>query len=254
MAHPADTNRSRTFDWTPRFDERSRGFAVGPVVGAQPDVEKLWRAGVLIDQGSEGACVGFGWTGEASASPAPDRGFTGREGNKYALSYYNRCKEIDEWAGVDYSGTSVLAGAKVGKERGHHREYRWCFGIDDVRKAVIAEGPVVLGIPWHQGMYQTTDHGLVTVKGRRVGGHCILVTGYNPNLRMVVDGKAERIRAFRLRNSWGDGWGRLDPSTNRRNGNGWIRYDDLSRLLDGGEACVPVRRRQTRIADWREKS
>jgi hypothetical protein len=149
-----------------------------------------------------------------------------------ALSVYRRAKRVDQWPGEAYSGTSVLAGAKVMARDGLISSYRWCFGPDDLRDSVVAEGPVVLGVPWYEGMYSAPADGLVSVSGARVGGHCILLTGYDPALRV---GDTE-VEGFRWRNSWGASYG--------DGGSAWISAAVLDALLaDGGEACVPIGRR-----------
>jgi hypothetical protein len=195
--------------------------------------------GAVLDQGREGACVGFGWTGELLASPRPHV-VAPEKGNEYARDYYYRCKEVDEWEGVDYEGTSVLAGAKVAKELGYIQEYRWALGIDDLRAAVIQKGPAVIGIPWYEGMYNTRPSGLVEVSGDMVGGHCILITGYHPSMRIPGEDWHARFEVFRWRNSWGFDYGKA--------GNGLIRMEDLRDLLGGmGEACIPVGRKLVRF-------
>ena len=224
----------RTFDWVSEHDPKSRKYAMRSVL-KQRNIEKkttLWQEGIVLDQGSEGACVGFAWTGELLAEPeAPKTQPSFAHANSLAFSFYNEAKTIDEWPGESYEGTSVLAGAKVMQKAGFIGEYRWCFGVEDVRDAVISEGPVVIGIPWYNGMYDTLPGGLVKVSGRSTGGHAILLTGYTPQMRF---GNTLE-EAFRWRNSWGNDYG--------VNGSGWIKYKDLSKLLSGGgEACVPMQR------------
>lgn len=225
----------RTFDWKSRHDERSLNYPIRAVVG-EPSKRRIrmWRQGTVLDQGSEGACVGFGWTGEILTKPeAPVIQPTQARGNEYALGVYKEAQKIDEWEGEAYSGTSVLAGAKIMQQRGLIGSYRWAFGIDDVRDAVLEAGPVVIGVPWYRGMYSTDGDGLVTVSGDKVGGHCILLTGYHSS--MLIGGKRREV--FRWRNSWGRDYG--------RQGSGFIEHDDLANLLktDGGEACVPLDRK-----------
>jgi len=179
-------------------------------------------------------CVGFGWVGEAIASPVRVRfplvrAARGRswptDPQALAPVVYQEAQRVDEWAGEAYEGTSVLAGAKVMQGLGVLREYRWCFGVDDVALAV-QKGPVVLGIPWYEAMYEAPD-GLVTVGGQLVGGHCILVTGYDP-----VVPRLGGQPGFVWRNSWGAEYG--------NGGSAWISRDDLAGLLrQDGEACAP---------------
>lgn len=228
---------NRTLDRVPRFDERSRSYGVAEAIAAVEPKKKYWTPGTVLDQGSEGACVGFGWTTELIASPKP---FTISEtvGNQYALGIYNRAKQIDEWDGENYSGTSVLAGAKVLKERGYLGEYRWAFTTEQVRDALISEGPVVIGIHWFENMYETLPNGLVVIGGNKVGGHCITLTGYNPRARLA--GEKGYHEGFRWKNSWGTSYG--------IKGFGFIKIEDLDSLLkDDGEACVPMNRNKVRF-------
>lgn len=224
----------RMLDWQSRHDERSKNYPVSEIIEDKGTIkEMLWKEGAVLDQGREGACVGFGWMGEVLCEPvAPKIQPMAKVANELAKSYYKRAQKIDEWPGEDYEGTSVLAGAKIMQEEGYIGEYRWCFGIEDLRDAVINLGPVVIGVPWYQGMYETDRDGIVKVDGDKVGGHCILVTGYIPN-KIIND---EEHEVFRWRNSWGNDYG-ID-------GSGFIRYTDLNELLkNGGEACIPVDRK-----------
>jgi hypothetical protein len=225
----------RILDWAPRFDEESRNYPIRTALRASVRRRnKLWTPGPVIDQGSEGACVGFGWTAEVLAKPTPVdltrvKKNVPRDPTRFALASYERAKELDEWDGVNYEGTSVLAGAKAMKDFGLLKEYRWAFGINDVVDAVLAKGPVVLGLYWYDDMYEAPG-GVLTPGGPIVGGHCITAIGYSY--------KSERLNGddgVILQNSWGPGWG--------INGLAEIRVSDLAELLqDDGEACVPSRR------------
>lgn len=227
--------KQRKLDWRPRFDNRSRLYGISDVLNIKDTdgISVLWGEGTVLDQGSEGACVGFGWAGEILAQPvAPVVQPTEDQGNRNALEYYKRAKKLDQWPGENYDGTSVIAGAKVMKEMGFIQEYRWCFSIEELRAAVISEGPVVIGIPWYESMYYTDHNGKVVIAGKEVGGHCLVVTGYISN--MLVDGVQQEV--FRWRNSWGSDYG--------INGSAFITYKDLSKLVShNAEMCVPMGRR-----------
>lgn len=227
----------RVFDWQPRFDEESRNFPIRSAIPATPPRKrnKLWRVGPILDQGREGACVGFGWTAELLATPVAvklDRvkAVVPSDPQRFARETYLAAQRIDEWEGEQYEGTSVLAGAKVLHSLGLLKEYRWAFSIEDVVDAVLAKGPVVLGIPWYSGMYETDQTGVLKVDGSIVGGHCITAVGYRH--------KADRLDGADgviLQNSWGPDWG--------INGLGLIRVNELADLLRAnGEACVPSKR------------
>jgi hypothetical protein len=108
------------------------------------------------------------------------------------------------------------------------KEYRWAFSMDEMIDGLISKGPVVLGIPWHQGMYEAPN-GVLRVSGEMVGGHCILAVGYRVN-SVKAGGKDTII----LQNSWGPSWG--------INGLAEIAVDELYSLLRNGEACLPIKR------------
>ena len=228
-------------DWNPAHDARSLNFGFAAVAPSWvADIPKRWRGGATLDQGREGACVSFGWTQEALSSPRPDYDTDSAAGSAFAFTRYRRIQAIDRAMGnVWDSGASVLAGAKSAVELGHIDSYRWCLGgADDVRKAIILEGPVVIGIPWYESMYTTVGRsGYVTVDGGLVGGHCILIDEYHPGKQIAGYGE---VRGFGWHNSWSDRYG--------VRGRGFISYDDLERLLAGwGEACVPIGRKRVRL-------
>jgi Papain family cysteine protease len=224
----------RTFNWAPNFDPESKEFPIRTAVPNQIRRNKLWRTGPILDQGREGACVGFGWTAEALSTPvAVDlsrlKADAPEDPTAFAHRIYKRAQQLDGWAGENYSGTSVLAGAKAMREMGLIKEFRWAFNIADVIDGIIHKGPVVLGIPWHMGMYDAPD-GVLRLSGENVGGHCITAVGYK-----VSSEKLNGEDGIILQNSWGTDWG--------INGLAIIRTSELAGLLDNyGEACVPSRR------------
>lgn len=179
-----------------------------------------------LDQGSEGACVGFAFTHELISSPAVVKNLS----EKFAReSVYWEAQKVDEWPGGAYpqavpfyEGTSVLAGAQVVKKLGYITEYRWAFGLDDLILAVGRKGPAVLGVNWYEGMLDTKSCGYVHVDGEIVGGHAILCKGVNVTNKYFV-----------LHNSWGPSWG--------TNGDALISFDEMDRLLhEDGEAVIPI--------------
>lgn len=226
---------TRTLDWKPRFDERSKKYPIrGTVLRRPKRVDKMWTTGPILDQGTEGACVGFGWTAQTTAAPFSTNIRTVKipksptTPTRYAQYVYETAKKIDEYPGEDYEGTSVLAGAKVLEKDQLLKSYAWGFTIDDVIDGIIARGPVVLGIPWYDGMYEAPG-GVLTVSGNLVGGHCIVAVGYK-----VSSAKLNGEAAVVLQNSWGRKWG--------KSGLAEIRVSELSRLLkEQGEACLPLK-------------
>jgi len=218
----------RTFDWRSRHDPRSRDYPITSQMTVQPRTRRLWRGPAeRLDQGAEGACVGFAWAIELLSAPVSARLPTPRD--QFARDVYRAAQRIDEWPGEDYEGTSVLAGAKIVRDLGYIKRFWWAFGIDQVIDTLVGFGPVVIGIPWYDSMYDTRPDGLVEVGGRMVGGHAITLTGYG---RRGFGTPRRTVEVVRWRNSWGPLYG--------IRGDGYIRVEDLARLLaDRGEACVP---------------
>lgn len=220
-------------DWAPNHDPRSLDYPIRETVGRVERRDRQWDTGPVTDQGREGACVGFAWTNEATAKPVPAdltrlRVHAPHDPNLFASFLYGMAQYIDEWEGQAYSGTSVLAGAKAAQNAGLLKAYRWAFNIDDVIDAIITTGPVVIGIPWYDGMYQAPN-GVLRRAGSKVGGHALLATGYTQQSEKVGG------PSITLQNSWGDDWG--------INGLAEIAVPDLTALLaEQGEACVPTSR------------
>ena len=226
----------RRLDRLIEFDERSRAYPITALLQTAQPRSYTWGAGPVTDQGKEGACVGHGWTGELTARPRVVR-IQSRTPDTFAYDLYHRVQHRDPWKGcslgsrcpieptsdsANYDGTSVLSCAQELQDRGFISEFRWAFGLSDLILAIGRKGPAVLGIPWHEGMYDA-PRGILTVTGEQVGGHCIVARGVNVREKWVL-----------LRNSWGPDWG--------VGGDARISFADLERLLDNdGEAVIPIR-------------
>lgn len=209
----------RTFDRLQQFDERSRRYPIIALIEERQPRARGWSLRTQLDQGAEGACVGFAWAHELAAVP---RKVT--VSNEYARNIYRRAQQLDIWPGEGYEGTSVLAGAKTVMEQQHMKEYRWAFGINEALLAISYAGPVVFGLDWYRGMMDTNPEGYIHLTGEVMGGHAIVGIAVHTKTRRVV-----------LQNSWGGNWGNA--------GRCYLAWEDLAKLLaDGGECCVPVGR------------
>lgn len=223
----------RKLDRLVQFDERSRQFSAVDVLDAERERRTLsprsytWGTYAVLDQGPNGACVGFAWTGELMARPVVINGMN----SGFAFSVYRDAQRVDEWPGEDYEGTSVLAGSKVVQSRGFQDGYRWAFGGNDELVLVVGyTGPVVLGTAWYSGMFTPDRSGVIRPTGTVEGGHAILVKGVSIARRL-----------YRLQNSWGAGWG--------VGGDCFVSFDDMDRLRsEDGEVCVPQGRHRAPAA------
>jgi hypothetical protein len=216
------------FDRIVNFDPVSKEF---PIRGFTPFKEErsyAWRCSTHLNQGNEGACVGFGVTHELLAGPVEVEHLDA----EYAKTkIYWEAQRIDPWEGGSYpraypfyEGTSTLAGVKVAQNYGWMDEYRWAFGLTDLILGVGYSGPAVLGLAWYEGMGNIDAAGYIHVTGDQVGGHCLLCKG--------VDIEKQR---FTLHNSWGPNWG--------LGGDCYISFDAMKRLLyEEGEAVFFMKR------------
>lgn len=238
----------RTLDWHSYHDPRSRSYPSSTVLDAVTERQLkrsrvFWKRGPQLDQGSEGACVGFSWAQELFTSPIRVKFAQFHAPNAFATGLYHRARQLDDTPGEDYEGTSVLAGAKVVQEHGWMGEYRWAFGIADVIQALLYNGPVVLGIPWYGDMFAPDLYGVLSGQqgGGLAGGHAILANGYHGDHQEHPAAGRPKMPMIHLQNSWGTGWG--------QDGGAWIHADALEALLQqDGEACVPMVRHYGKAA------
>lgn len=218
---------SKMFGRLEQFDERSRQYPIRTVVEGKKPRAYTWRCNLSLDQGPDGACVGFAWTHELAARPAEVKNL----GYGFAKGLYYEAQRRDHWEGGAYpgadpfyEGTSILAGAKVAQVAGYIGSYRWAFGLDDLILGVGYNGPAVIGVNFYERMMAPDSDGYVRPTGQVLGGHAMLVTAVNPRLEM-----------FRIKNSWGSKWG--------YHGDCFITFKDMDKLLyEDGEACFAIKR------------
>lgn len=206
-----------------------------------------WAVPIVLDQGQDGACVGFGFAHELAARPGVVRDVD----YNFARSMYYGAQRRDGWTGGAYpgavpfyEGTSVLAGAQEAQSLGFIDEYRWAFDLPDLITAIGYRGPAVIGVEWHAGMFEPDPDGWIRPTGDILGGHCVCV----PGVRIVrypdaptPTNAAEAFAAIDpvnsyvvIHNSWGPGWG--------VSGRARIALIDLAVLWPGGDFCIPTTR------------
>jgi hypothetical protein len=136
---------------------------------------------------------------------------------------YAKAQDLDEFEGSAYEGTSIRGGAKAMQQLGCITEYRWCFDLSTLVNAILETGPVVVGTVWWSGMFEPNKSGLVRARGIAAGGHAYVVNGVNVGKGL-----------FRIKNSWGRGWG--------IGGSAFVPFEDMALLLErmDGEACLAI--------------
>ncbi len=202
----------------PSEDVRDLNFRLAALLPSEPSRRyRYYWSGFFGDQGRYPHCVGFSWMHWLVSGPTTQKA---RDWPAQARGTYFAAQLLDEWPGTDYDGTSVRAGAKSLQQQGYVASYRWAFSGDEVVRAVLDVGPVVVGTNWYQSMFFPSDRGLIIPDGPVVGGHAYLIDGASLNSGKV-----------RIKNSWGRDWGVY--------GRAWMTIGDLSRLMaEDGEATL----------------
>lgn len=209
----------------PAVDERDRQYPAVRLLAAAaepaPPARYWWPGGWWGDQGRTSQCVAYSWSHWLRAGPN-----TQRRHQPDPAALYRRAQQVDEWPGEEpaYEGTSVRAGAKILQADGYVASYWWAATADEVARAVLTVGPVVVGTLWFSAMFRPSpgDGWRLRPAGSVAGGHAYLLDGYNANTQL-----------FRVKNSWGRGWG--------RGGFAALHAADLDALLaQDGEACLAV--------------
>jgi hypothetical protein len=232
----AAAGEGRRLTWRANHDPRSREFgarARGVIPGRLPLQPVRLPVGPIFDQGREGACFGMA----AAAAVNVMRLTRNRDADPSelltatdAVELYHAAQRLDEFPGEDYSGTSVTGGMRALVAAGVGvGGYVWDFGTADIAQTLLAGRPVIVGIPWASGMYDTGPRGKVIVTGTDEGlGHVLCLVGLE-----LTGPNGEPGVHFTWQNSWGTGYG--------DEGLGHIAHADLAERLHGwGEAAVPT--------------
>jgi len=163
-------------------------------------------------------CVGFSGGSYGICSPINDK-----YNDDIGHTFYYMCKEIDGEPDSE-DGSYVRSIAKVLKDVGRIDAYAFAFSIEEIVWWLLNKGPVIVGTVWTDDMFESDLNNIIHITGDVVGGHAYLLKGVK-----IIDG----IRHFIIKNSWGDGWGRL--------GEAYISLSDFEILFKyGGEAMTAV--------------
>jgi len=230
--------KDRTLDRGRRVDLRSLNYSVLPLGTVDSTLIPLLRSANLrfddtvLDQGSEGSCVGHGSAHALMSDPIAHSWLD----HPLAYRIYEGARRRDEWAGEDYEGTSVLGGCQYLKDARMIEKYLWCLSAVQVAFMIgVKRRAVIMGCDWYNGMWDTDANGFIHPTGGIVGGHCVDVDECrvawldrsqphdNANfdwLNTYVGGP----------NSWGPDWGV---------GGRWkMSLIDFAKLVPGGDFAV----------------
>ena len=194
-----------------------------------------WQVPIL-NQGSEGACTGFGLSTVANYLLLKRRVLPDRVPVSPRMAY-EMARRYDEWPGEDYSGSSARGAMKGWHKHGLCSEQEWRYqpapddrqGLTDARtsdarrrplgayfrvnhtdlvamhSAIAEVGVLYATAAVHEGWQKVTANGEIVQSPTMIGGHAFAIVAYDEE-------------GFWLQNSWGPDWG--------RNGFARISYDD----------------------------
>ncbi len=213
-------------------------------VPAYRTLDEYRRAEVpILDQGSQGACTGFGLATVAHYLMRTHR--IGRDASVVSpYMFYDLARRYDEWAGETYEGSSCRGAMKGWHKHGVCSRPLWpksdpgtvldhgrvedaarrplgaYFRVNHSSLAAMHSAITEAGILYassavHDGWQSVGKDGLVVQTETMVGGHAFAIVAYD------ADG-------FWIQNSWGASWG--------KQGFGHITYDDW--LKNGDDVWV----------------
>ncbi|MBX3020209.1 MAG: hypothetical protein KF799_00910 [Bdellovibrionales bacterium] len=196
----------------------------------------------ILDQGQCGSCVAFATIGVLETQTRIATGFSGfnvRLSPQHAFAcgggacqfgwfpevaarYLQRSGVPDEACmpytsgatGVDLACNSACSdsNARSVKLASYSTPTRSAKNIEAAKQA-LQNGPLVTTLMVYEDFMAYASGVYKHTTGEMMGGHAISIVGYDDNLR-----------AFAIRNSWGETWG--------EKGFGWVSYDDLSGVGD----------------------
>lgn len=206
------------------WDRRNLDFPIRSAPGFQAATLRPWRywypGSWWGDQGMTSSCVSYAFTHYLKDGPV-----TQPDHVPDAFGLYREFQKNDPWgARSTDDGTTISAGAYTLRQKGFISSYYWTTDVDEIVRALLTVGPVVIGIPWYTGFYYPNDKtGLLELSGRIEGYHAILINGVNRITRRV-----------RLKNSWGREWG--------KGGHCYMSFDTLAKVVADrwAESCCAV--------------
>lgn len=221
-----------TFD-RPDLDLRVRkDLDVPTISGLHGTPHRLtrWRTRPTpLNQGRLGYSTGFGWA--AMLENVDSERLPGSEGA--AIQIAQGAHQDDQAHSRNrVVGASLLGGARYAMSQGWITGHVWTWSVDGVIDILCSYGPVLLGVPWFDSMYEPNEYGIVSANGTQVGRHAILATAYIPAHEALKLGYGPTNLVEFVPNL-GMGYG--------VRGRAYLRLMDLAFMMKTeGEAVVPM--------------
>ncbi|TPN46986.1 C1 family peptidase [Mesorhizobium sp. B1-1-9] len=218
--------RKRTFDALPdTVDFRDTIFVPTLIRVAPVSDLATYRSHRIpvLNQGSEGACTGFGLATAANYLLRV-RGENPNADEVSAWMLYTMAKRYDEWPGEDYAGSSARGAMKGWFKHGLCAMTLWKEKVPDpklssersadairrplgayfrvnhkdlvaMHSAISEVGVLYATAAVHEGWQQVgKGDAAITFRPGTIGGHAFAIVGYD-------------LRGFWIQNSWGPDWG-----------------------------------------------
>lgn len=208
-------------------DPRNRNFrALDRPLRLPHDPKQPWYTRDVFDQLGP-SCTAAAAVGVLRTSPFRDlmkSHWTGYDTEQERHDLYKLAQQHDPWEGEAYEGSSTDAPFKVLRNAGIIQEWRWLFGLAEVRQWLKEDGACAVGTNWYRSMFSPDNNGTIHIRDEEgvAGGHAYRLVYYD-----------EDDKRYRKVGSWGRPWG--------DNGRAWIEEEDLERLLEEqGEAVTVV--------------
>jgi len=203
------TFQGRTLDASLDADPRDYKLTLAPDSASGLQSRK-WDCPVRLDQGREGACVGFGGAHHIACHPWPQMAT-----RRLAMLFYRGAQDNDEWAGNTYSGTSGSGLMRFLSAAGLICTYYRVRTFDELCYTISTKSAVSGGFPWRAGCFEPDRSGFIRYEGEVKGGHYVCING--------VDFESE---FFTIVQSWG-----------RKHGIGGevkVRFSDMRQMIQEG--------------------
>ncbi len=214
------------------------------LVGLQPSLKKI-VPDLVLDQGTEGACTGFGLAAVINLLKYGEGQVKFRASTRML---YEMAKKHDEWPGEKYQGSSCRGAIRGWHNMGVCEEKEWPYTIakadrdltieraiaarrnalgayyrlrpevTDYHAALNQTGAIYVSANVHDGWFKPSPRKkeqlpLIKFRSGRTGGHAFAIVGYEDE-------------GFIVQNSWGPKWGSQGFAL-------WSYEDWLENIMDG---------------------
>jgi C1A family cysteine protease len=195
-----------------------RDFDIGPLLAQAPDAAlpdryAVRRLGPVLDQGQTPMCVAYS---SSSLKAMQDRLDQKVWFDFDEPTFFRRIGGTQYGA---YTRAAMAEMLKVGYptrngNADRHRitaYYRVPVQAKAIKRVIRRLGPVLLSVDWAQSWFYPKRGGMLPAWDHSIGGHAVVCFGWN-------------TKGLRIRNSWGEDWG--------RDGNATIPYAELDHIKE----------------------